>query len=136
LTPESLYTDAQRQALLAAKDSSTVRTLAFDRARGTLGWPNGVDGRALFNDTVKDDDNGVSIDEVKKNFAEGVAKGDANRMLVWAGTGVSLMTEVKDAKVSCSIKEAVIVDILLQGCGPRIASRDCRKTENFIRSRH
>jgi len=98
LTPESLYTDAQRQALLAAKDSSTVRTLAFDRARGTLGWPNGVDGRALFNDTVKDDDNGVSIDEVKKNFAEGVAKGDANRMLVWAGTGVSLMTEVKDAK--------------------------------------
>jgi len=98
LTPESLYTNAQRQALLSAKHSSTVRTLAFDRARGTLGWPSGVDGRALFNDTVKDDDDGVSIDEVKKNYAEGVAKGDAHRMLVWAGTGVGLMTEVKGAK--------------------------------------
>jgi nitronate monooxygenase len=80
-----------------------VRTIAFDRARGTLGWPSAVDGRALFNDTVKDYDNCVSIDEVKNKFADGVVSGDARRMLVWAGTGVGLMTEVKDAKVSCSV---------------------------------
>jgi len=98
LTPESFYTDMQKHALLAAKDSSTVRTLAFDHARGTLGWPSGVDGRALFNDTVKDYDSGVSLDEVKKNFIHGVASGDAHRMLVWAGTGVGLMTEIKNAK--------------------------------------
>jgi nitronate monooxygenase len=103
LTPESLYTAAQKQALLAASESATVRTLAFDRARGTLEWPSGVDGRALYNDTVTDDDNGVSIDEVKKKFLDGVAKGDAHRMLVWAGTSVGLMTEVKDAKASRSI---------------------------------
>jgi nitronate monooxygenase len=104
LTPESLYTPAQKQALLAASDSATVRTLAFDRARGTLEWPSGVDGRALINDTVTDDDHGVSIDEVRKKFIDGVAKGDIHRMLVWAGTGVGLMTEVKDAKASRSIK--------------------------------
>jgi len=108
LTPESLYTFAQKKALLTAKNDSTVRTLAFDRARGTVGWPNGIDGRALFNDTVKDDNNGVSIDQVKKNFAEGVANGDPQKMLVWAGTGVGLMTEVKDAKVSSSTKSATI----------------------------
>lgn len=99
LTPESQYTDAQKQALLTANDSATVRTLAFDRARDTLEWPSGVDGRALSNDTVKDDDLGVNIHTIKKKFKEGVAKGDANRMLVWAGTGVGQMTEIKGAKV-------------------------------------
>lgn len=99
LTPESLYTDAQRQALLSATDSSTVRTMAFDRARGTLAWPKGVNGRALYNATVKDMDDGLDIDEVKVKFSKGVAEGDPKRMLVWAGTGVGLMSEIKPAKV-------------------------------------
>jgi nitronate monooxygenase len=52
LSPESLYTDAQRAALIDAKGSPTVRTMAFDEARGTLGWPAGVDGRGLKNGIV------------------------------------------------------------------------------------
>lgn len=103
LTPESLYTDAQRQALLSATDSSTARTMAFDRARGTLGWPKGVDGRGLYNATVKDVDNGVDMVEVQAKFSKGVAEGDPNRMLVWAGTGVGLMSEIKPAKVRFEI---------------------------------
>lgn len=47
LSPESLYSDSQRQALITS--SNTVRTMAFDYARNTLGWPEGVDGRALRN---------------------------------------------------------------------------------------
>jgi nitronate monooxygenase len=108
LTPESQYTAAQKQALLAATDSATVRTLAFDRARGTLEWPSGIDGRALFNDTVNDDNNGVSMDTIKEKFIEGVAKGDADRMLVWAGTGVGLMTNIKDAKVHYFVSEEAV----------------------------
>lgn len=99
LSPESLYTQSQRQALIAANDSATVRTLAFDHARGSLGWPSGVDGRALYNNTVKDMDSGVNIETIKHKFTEGNTEGDADRMLVWAGTGVGLMTEIKDAKV-------------------------------------
>jgi nitronate monooxygenase len=49
LSPESLYTDVQRQALLAASSSASVRTMAFDYARGTMGWPCGIDGRGLHN---------------------------------------------------------------------------------------
>ena len=49
LSPESLYSDSQRQALIAADSSNSVRTMAFDHARNTLGWPEGVDGRALRN---------------------------------------------------------------------------------------
>lgn len=49
MTPESLYNDAQRQALAAADSTASVRTMAFDQVRGTLGWPSGVDGRGLRN---------------------------------------------------------------------------------------
>ncbi|KDQ26931.1 hypothetical protein PLEOSDRAFT_1066212 [Pleurotus ostreatus PC15] len=98
LTPESLYTDKQRQALLDASDSSTVRTMAFDVARGTLGWPEGVDGRALRNSTVVDHENGRNERELKELFAKAQVEGDRERMLVWAGTGVGAMNSIKPAK--------------------------------------
>jgi len=49
LSPECLYSDIQRRALISADSSSSVRTMAFDHVRDTLGWPKGVDGRALRN---------------------------------------------------------------------------------------
>ncbi|KIJ20788.1 hypothetical protein PAXINDRAFT_178408 [Paxillus involutus ATCC 200175] len=97
-TPESQYTDVQKKALVAARSSATVRTLAFDRARGTMDWPTGVDGRGLYNSTVKDLDSGVDIEIVKAKFDEGVRSGDTDRMLVWSGTGVGLISEIKSAK--------------------------------------
>jgi nitronate monooxygenase len=52
LCPESLYTDSQRNALLSADSTQSVRTMAFDEARETLGWPKGIDGRGLHNGSV------------------------------------------------------------------------------------
>jgi nitronate monooxygenase len=49
LSDESLYTTVQKTTLLNAIGDSTIRTVAFDQARGTLGWPEGIDGRALRN---------------------------------------------------------------------------------------
>ncbi|KAG8220867.1 2-nitropropane dioxygenase [Butyriboletus roseoflavus] len=98
MTPESLYSDAQKEALVAAKSDMTVRTMAFDRARGTLDWPAGVDGRGLYNNTVKDMDGGIDINTVKEKFEQGVRDGDPDRMLVWSGMGVGLVSEVKSAK--------------------------------------
>jgi len=49
LTPESLYSDAHKQALVAADSSSSIRSMAFDQARNALSWPSGVDGRGLRN---------------------------------------------------------------------------------------
>jgi len=98
LSPESLYTDAQREALLRAKNNSTVRTMAFDHARGSLDWPEGVDGRALRNATVDDFDAGIDKAILESKFKEGIRNADPDRFLVWSGTAVTLMSEVKPAK--------------------------------------
>lgn len=73
--------------------------MAFDHARGTLGWPAGIDGRGLRNKVVRDFEGGLGVEHLKKNFQEAAAKGDADGMVVWAGTGIGLMDEIKDAGV-------------------------------------
>lgn len=49
LSEESTYSPAQKKELLAADSLKSVRTMAFDHVRGTLGWPAGIDGRGLRN---------------------------------------------------------------------------------------
>ncbi|KAK7056178.1 hypothetical protein VNI00_002730 [Paramarasmius palmivorus] len=97
LSPESQYSDEQRRCLIDAGPSSTVRTMAFDNARGTLDWPEGIDGRGLRNDTVKDFDAGMDLKNLQELFQKGIAAKDPSRMLVWAGTGVGIMKSVKPA---------------------------------------
>ncbi|KAK7679463.1 hypothetical protein QCA50_017517 [Cerrena zonata] len=99
LTPESRYTDAQRARLLTASAESTVRTLAFDQVRGTLGWPEGIDGRGTRNAIVDQFEAGLGIEELRARVKEGTSRDDPDYMIIWAGTGVGDMTEIKGAKV-------------------------------------
>ncbi|GAW10001.1 2-nitropropane dioxygenase [Lentinula edodes] len=98
LSPESKYTDAQREALITARSEDTVRTTAFDQARGTIDWPEGIDGRGLRNDTVSDFEQGISLELIQSKFREGIQNQDHKRFLVWAGTGVGLMSRTMPAK--------------------------------------
>ncbi|KAJ3923062.1 hypothetical protein F5877DRAFT_74658 [Lentinula edodes] len=119
LSPESKYTDAQREALITARSEDTVRTTAFDQARGTIDWPEGIDGRGLRNefdqhsyppinlllklnfgtlDTVSDFEQGISLELIQSKFKEGIQNQDHKRFLVWAGTGVGLMSRTMPAK--------------------------------------
>ncbi|KIP05489.1 hypothetical protein PHLGIDRAFT_149997 [Phlebiopsis gigantea 11061_1 CR5-6] len=98
LTPESTYTAAQKAALLAAGASATVRTEAFDHARGTLGWPDGVDGRGLRNALVADYEAGLDAAALRARFAAHASSGDPDYAVVWAGTGVGEMHEIKGAQ--------------------------------------
>lgn len=100
LTNESSYTAAQKYALVSASCNDTVRTMAFDVMRGTTGWPAGVDGRALKNETVDDYNLGLDLVDVKERFSTGVKEEDPKRMLVWSGNGVHLMDRIQGAKVS------------------------------------
>jgi nitronate monooxygenase len=49
--------------------------------------------------TVDDYDKGVDISVIRKNYEEASAKGDTDRVVVWAGTGVGLINRVLPAKV-------------------------------------
>jgi len=51
--------------------------------------------------TVDDYEKGEDINLLKQKYTEGVQRGDTDRILVWAGSGVGLMHQVKPARV-CS----------------------------------
>ncbi|KAG6812825.1 hypothetical protein H0H92_016094 [Tricholoma furcatifolium] len=97
LAPESLYLDSQRQALISAPTSSSVRTMAFDEARNTLGWPRGIDGRGLRNSTVNEFEGGVDIEDLRHRYSEGLKTSDIDRIVTWAGTGVGLLQKIQPA---------------------------------------
>jgi nitronate monooxygenase len=96
LTPESTYTSAQKELLLSKSGEDTVKTLAFDEAMGMTRWPAGVDGRAIRNTTV-DEWEGGDRGEITDRYKKAVAEGDLARVASWAGTGVGLMEDVKEA---------------------------------------
>ncbi|KAG6854531.1 hypothetical protein C0991_005443 [Blastosporella zonata] len=98
LSPESLYSDSQRQALIAAPTGSSVRTMAFDQARNTLGWPKGIDGRGLRNSTVDEYEGGISLEDLRRKYAEGVKTGNTDRIVTWAGASVGLLHKIQPAK--------------------------------------
>lgn len=52
-----------------------------------------------FIDTVTDFENGVDLKTIQSRFVEGVQTGDKSRMLVWAGSAVSLMEANLPARV-------------------------------------
>ena len=72
--------------------------MAFDEARNTLDWPKGVDGRGLRNETVADYEAGLG-DEAgrQETYSRAEKQGDAERLIVWAGTGVGNMDKISPA---------------------------------------
>lgn len=110
LTPESTYSQLQKEELVKAKGSATLRTFAFDDARGTLGWPQGTDGRGLRNKTVEEYERDLQ-EQVKagKQDPEGARKrmerykqaakeNDTDRIVIWSGTGVGAMDAIVPAR--------------------------------------
>ena len=98
LTNESSYQRTQKEAICHVALGSTKRTMAFDELRGTLGWPEGVDGRGINNELVKEVEGGADLETVKAKLIAGTKEGDANRMVVWAGASAGLVTVVLGAQ--------------------------------------
>jgi nitronate monooxygenase len=99
-TPESKYTDAQKKVLLQADLGATVRTLAYDEVGRTNGWPPNFNGRAISNEVMTDYKAGLSLEERIKKFDESSRNGDDSRLVIWAGVGVGLTSEINGAAVS------------------------------------
>ncbi|KAJ9117629.1 hypothetical protein QFC22_004479 [Naganishia vaughanmartiniae] len=99
LTPESTYSATRKSVLRQAGHGSTTRSMAFDEARNTLDWPNGVDGRGIVNETVKDYQAGQEgMHERQERYTKADKEDDKERLIVWAGTGVGDVREITPAE--------------------------------------
>lgn len=58
-------------------------------------WPEGINGRAIVNDIVQDQIEGLSLDERLKRHDLSKAKGESDRLVIWAGDAVA---EIKDGE--------------------------------------
>ncbi|KAJ7654070.1 hypothetical protein DFH06DRAFT_994051 [Mycena polygramma] len=96
-TPECEYSDAQKDVLIHAGLGSTVRTLAYDDVGRTNGWPPNFDGRAISNKVMDDLRAGLPLDERIAKFDESARNGENSRLVIWAGVGVGLTSEIRGA---------------------------------------
>ncbi|TKA66670.1 hypothetical protein B0A55_09025 [Friedmanniomyces simplex] len=93
-----------QRELVRATDGgiSTGRSTLCDRLKETVGWPPHFDGRAILNKGHEDERAGMSDAENVALYKQQLAQGDDawtphGRMVVYAGTGVGLVKEVKPA---------------------------------------
>ena len=99
LTPDSRYSAVQKAALVAAHGNATKRSIAWDQARNTIDWPDGIDGRGVYNKLVKDFESGVAVSQLQQKVKENLVGGDIEYQVTWSGAGVGEMSEVKGVKV-------------------------------------
>jgi len=93
-TNECQYSPTMKQVLLSSNINSTERSVVFDEVNRTMGWPEGVDGRAISNEIIKDHLEGIPLEERLKRFDQSKSKGDKNRLVIWAGAGVGITNKI------------------------------------------
>ena len=79
--------------------------------------------------TVDDYDRGEEISVLREKFDAGVRAEDSNRLLVWAGSGVGLMSQIKPAKV-CTLHARITRQAMLIKC----ASPLRKLCKNFMKN--
>ena len=106
-TPEASTPEAFVKQILDTSDGgvNTTRTRLFDELRGTGDFPAGFNGRALINESVTEEEEGVDLKTSRKRYEEALNSkdlrekyGEKGRLVSYAGTGVGLVHEVKSAK--------------------------------------
>jgi nitronate monooxygenase len=118
---ETIVHPKYQAAVLEAQDGGqvTTRSKLFDQLRGPNIWPELYDGRSLVVQSHKDFTDGVSLEEIQKSHNEAVGGEDRGfntglrgRAAIWAGTGVGLVKEVKDAAEIVKAVQAEAKEIL------------------------
>ncbi|KAJ3770544.1 2-nitropropane dioxygenase [Lentinula raphanica] len=97
-TPECMYPEQSKQVILNSKVSCTTRSDVFDEVNRTKMWPEGIDGRAIVNDVVRDEKEGLALEERLRRYDESKAKGETNRLVIWAGDAVAAVNDRESTK--------------------------------------
>lgn len=69
----------------------------MDDIQGTTIWPKIYDGRAIVGGSVEDHLNGVPVEDNIRLFKEAAEKGETDRTITWAGSGVGLVSKIQPA---------------------------------------
>ena len=69
------------------------RTRIYDVLRGKGNWLTTHNGRAIVNETLREYDNGVTEKELQGKYDIAMKEKDYNRLVVYAGTGLGLVTK-------------------------------------------
>jgi nitronate monooxygenase len=109
-TPECAYSPAKKEALIKADLGATFRTTAFDEVARLDSWPPNCNGRAISNKIIDDYKAGLGVEERIAKFDESGRNGDDSRLIIWAGAGAGLTSEIKGAAVSGAVFSFVDTD--------------------------
>ncbi|KAJ4988348.1 2-nitropropane dioxygenase [Stagonosporopsis vannaccii] len=123
---EAVVAKGYRDEVLRASDGgqSTVRTKAWDNARGTTGWAETHNGRGIINKTYTDAMGGMVDAENKRLYEVEMQRGDEGwgvqaRLCTYAGSAVGLVREVKGAgEIVREVREGA--KGLLEGASSRL----------------
>ncbi|GAA5839972.1 hypothetical protein JCM9279_005225 [Rhodotorula babjevae] len=107
---EALLPHAQKEVLVRSSTSESVRGMSWDEARGTLGWPEGVDGRGIRNKTSDEAREVAGSEEGRERYSKAVKEGDVERVVTWAGTGVGDVKRIAPAEEIVRELMAAVVD--------------------------
>ncbi|KXJ88714.1 2-nitropropane dioxygenase [Microdochium bolleyi] len=96
---EASSKQSARDAIIKSSDGGvgTVKSTLHDHIEHRYVFPAPFDGRALAGPSILDERAGVSLAENQEKLKLAVEGGDPSRDVVWAGTGVGLITEVQPA---------------------------------------
>jgi nitronate monooxygenase len=102
-TPQARISAGYQNEVLRASDGgqTTVRTKVYDKLRGT-NWAETHNARGLVNKSWEDAESGMTVDANRRLYEEEVERGNEGwgvkgRMTTYAGSGVGLVREVKEA---------------------------------------
>ena len=98
-TNECRYTDQIKSVLVDADLRATQRSLCFDEVNRTNFWPPFHDARAIANSIWNDFSSGLTLEERMKKHDDSNAKGEKDRLVIWAGVGAGLTKDIRPAAV-------------------------------------
>lgn len=101
---EARISRGYQREILRANDAAvaTSRTLLYNKLRGTLGWPKEYSPRTIVNKSFVEYQAGRPFEELKELHDSALKEGDGGwgpegRLATYAGAGIGLISEVKDA---------------------------------------
>ncbi|KAB8246309.1 hypothetical protein BDV35DRAFT_380737 [Aspergillus flavus] len=96
----ALGPDIAKEKIVSTTDgtTTTIKSRKHDVFNSTDVWPSQYDGRAIIGRSYEDFQSGVTDEEILKRHSNAREKGEDDRTIIWAGTGIGSIKEVMTVK--------------------------------------